>query len=225
MLRVIRKDLLLNKNVMLINGLTFGACLIFFATTGADLPPRHYAAFASFMVAFLPAVMVTREDKFNAMMLGCSLPVKRKTIVQARFLFSVGLAVFGILGAFLLAAFVPSSQFRPADIFAWGPFLTGMTGITIFLSLLLPFALRFGMKGILIFLIATQVLGVTLLTLVKMTGSGVGRRIVESVIGFFVRSQQALGPTGFNLLLAAVLLCLLGLSYLVSVRVFENREL
>ena len=225
MLKTIRKDLILNRNVMIINGVIFAACLGFFATTGSDFPPRLYAAFASFMVAFLPAVLVTREDKFNAMRLGCSLPVRRKTIVQARYALSVGLAVLGIFGAFLLAAFIPSSHFSPSDLFAWGTFLTGMTGITIFLSLLLPFTLRFGMQGILIFLIATQVLGVALLTLVKVTGSAVDKRVVDGIIGFFVRSQQALGPTVFNLLLSAALIGLLVVSYLVSVRVFENREL
>jgi hypothetical protein len=225
MLKVIRKDLILNKNVMLINSLIFGACLIFFTTTGSDFPPALYAGFASMMVAFFPAVMVTREDKFNAMMLGCSLPVRRKTIVRARYLLSVGLAFAGIIGAFLLASFVPFSHFRPADLFAWGPFLTGMTGITIFLSFLLPFTLRFGMKGILIFLIATQVLGVLLLTLAKVTQSNADRRIVESVIGFFARAHETLGPTGFNLLLGTILVVLLGLSYLISVRAFENREI
>ena len=225
MLRVIRKDLILNRNVILINAVIFGACLTLFTTWEQDLPPRLYAGFSSFLLAFLPAVLVTREDKFNAMALGCSLPVSRKAIVQARFALSVGIALPGILGAFLLGAFLPYSNFRAADLFAWAPILIGLAGVTIVLSLLLPFTLRFGMKGIMIFLIATQVLGVVLLTVVKVTGSSMDKAIVGRIIGFFVRAHEVLGSTGFNLSLAASLLSLLGLSYLVSVRVFERREL
>jgi len=58
-----------------------------------------------------------------------------------------------------------------------------------------------------------------------VTGSSVDKAIVGRIIGFFVRAHEVLGPTGFNLSLAASLLSLLGFSYLVSVRVFERREL
>ena len=102
----------LPRNIILINGAIFAACLSFFAVWEADLPARVYAGFSAFMVAFLPAVMVTREDKFEAMILGCSLPVERKTIVRARFVLSVGMALAGILGAFLLGSFLPFSSFR-----------------------------------------------------------------------------------------------------------------
>ena len=225
MLRVIRKDLILNRNVILVNSVIFVACLTYFATAATRIPPQLFAGFASFMMAFLPAVIVTREDKFNAMTLGCSLPVSRKAIVQARFALSVGMALLSILVAFLLGSFVPYSNFRASDLFSPGPLLIAVAGITIVLSLLLPFTLRFGMKGILIFLVATQVLGVVLLTVVKVTGSSMDKAIVGRIIGFFVRAHEVLGSTGFNLSLAASLLSLLGLSYLVSVRVFERREL
>ena len=77
MLRVIRKELILNRNVILINSVIFLACLTFFATMDSEMPVRLYAGFSSLMLSFLQAVMVTREDKFKAMTLGCSLPVSR----------------------------------------------------------------------------------------------------------------------------------------------------
>jgi hypothetical protein len=225
MLRVIRKELILNRNVILINGVIFLALLTFFATMDSEMPVKLYAGWSSLMLSFLPALMVTREDKFKAMTLGCSLPVSRKTVVQARFALSGGLAFLGILAAFLLGGFFPTSTFQPGDLFAWGPVIIGLSGITIVLSILLPITLRFGMHGIFIFLVGSQVLGVVMLTLVNVMGSSVDKRAVDRIVGFFVRAHATLGATTFNLCLVAFLLSLLSFSYLVSVRVFENREL
>jgi hypothetical protein len=225
MLRTIRKELILNRNVILMNGVIFLALLTFFATMDSEMPVKLYAGWSSLMLSFLPAVMVTREDKFKAMTLGCSLPVSRKTVVQARFALSGGLAFLGILAAFLLGGFFPTSTFQPGDLFAWGPVIIGLSGITIVLSILLPITLRFGMHGIFIFLVGSQVLGVVMLTLVNVMGSSVDKRAVDRIVGFFVRAHATLGATTFNLCLVAFLLSLLSVSYLVSVRVFENREL
>lgn len=225
MLRTIRKELILNRNVILMNGVIFLALLTFFATMDSEMPVKLYAGWSSLMLSFLPATMVTREDKFKAMTLGCSLPVSRKTVVQARFALSGGLAFLGILAAFLLGGFFPTSTFQPGDLFAWGPVIIGLSGITIVLSILLPITLRFGMHGIFIFLVGSQVLGVVMLTLVNVMGSSVDKRAVDRIVGFFVRAHATLGATTFNLCLVAFLLSLLSVSYLVSVRVFENREL
>jgi uncharacterized membrane protein len=223
--RVMKKDLILNRNVILINGAIFAACLCFFAVFEGGFSPTAYAGFSAFMVAFLPAAMVTREDKFKAMILGCSLPVERRTIVRARFVLSVGMALVGVLGAFLLASFLPFSSLRAGDLFAWGPLMTGLAGITLVLSLLLPFTLRYGMKGILIFLVSAQVLGAVLFAFMQATRSSADKVLVEKIVGALARLHALVGHTAFNALLVIVLLATLGVSYLVSVRVFERREL
>lgn len=225
MRRVIRKDLILSRDVILINGIVFLACLAFFAAESTRTPPRVYAGFASFMMAFLPAVLVTREDKFGAMALGCSLPVRRKTIVQARYVLSVIMAGVGLLGAFFFGAFAPFSHFGLADLFSWKPLLTGVTGVGLVLAIFLPFTFRFGMKGILVFLAGMQVLGALLFTLLQVTRSSLDRVIIGKIAGVFIRAHQALGTTGFTLALLASVALLLALSFLVSVRVFESREL
>lgn len=226
MLEVIKKDLILNRNVMLLNTVVFGGCLVVIAIWLPDFPPtRLFAGFAGIMMAFLPAITVTREDRFNAMALGCSLPVRRKTIVRARFVLSLGTASLGLLGIFLLVSLLPHSHYRPADLFDRGPLLTALAVIAIALSLLLPFILRFGMNGVLIFLVVTQVLGALLLTVVSVAGFAQHREIVGQIVGGFVRLRELTGPVVFGGLMTAVLLALLTFSYLVSVKVFENREL
>lgn len=224
-LKVMRKDLILNKRLIFVNALIFLACLSFFAQASQQTPPRVYAGFAGFMMAFLPSVLITREDKFNAMTLGCSLPVRRKTIVQARFLLSLGMSLVGIGGAFLLAVLVPGSSYTFGELFAWGPFITALTVITLVLSFLFSFTFRYGMKGLFIFLVTAQVLGVILFTLAQVTRSNLDKDIVDGIAGGFARVHAWAGSIGFKLILLGVIVGALSLAYRISVWAFERREL
>jgi hypothetical protein len=224
-LKVMRKDLILNKRLIFVNALIFLACLGFFAHASEQTPPRVYAGFAGFMMAFLPSILITREDKFNAMTLGCSLPVSRKTIVQARFLLSLGMSLVGIGGAFLFAVLIPGSRYTFGDLFSWGPFITALTVITLVLSFLFSFTFRYGMKGLFIFLIAAQVLGVILLTLAQVTRSNLDKIIVGWIAGGFLQIHDFAGPVGFRLIMVGLILSILFAAYRVSIRVFERREL
>jgi uncharacterized protein YhhL (DUF1145 family) len=184
-----------------------------------------FAGFAALMMAMLPATLITQEDKFKAMTLGCSLPVSRKAIVQARFVLALGMSLTGILGAFVLGVLVPSSRYAFGDLFAGIPLITAITWAGVLLSLFLPFTLRFGLKGLMIFIVVMQVLGVALLTLARLSRSSMDRVIIEGIAGFFSRLYASLGPNGFNLFMVAAISLLLSASYLVSVRLFVRREL
>jgi hypothetical protein len=135
------------------------------------------------------------------------------------------MALIGILAALFLGAVVPRSNFGLFDLLAPAPILAALTLVTLVLSFLLPFSLRFGAKGLFIFLIAAQVVGVILLTITMATRSSMDQRIVESIIRFFVNAHETLGGPGLAGVILAVLTVLLGLSYRVSLRVFESREL
>jgi len=224
-LRIMQKDLILNRQLILVNAVIFLACLSIFVLGPEHAPPRVYAGFAGFMMAFLPSVMITREDKFNAMTLGCSLPVSRKTIVQARFLLSLGMSVAGIVGALLFAVLLPGSRYAFGELFAWGPAITALTVIALTLSFLFAFTFRYGIKGLFIFLISTQVLGTILFTLAMVTRSNLDKIIVGWIAGGFRRVSDWAGPMGFRLIMLGAMLGILFGAYRVSVRVFERREL
>jgi hypothetical protein len=224
MLRLMQKDLILNKKLLLINAVIMLATLSYFAAGSTRTPPQVFAAFASLMMAILPATLITQADKFKAMTMGCSLPVGRKAIVQARFALAVAMALAGLLMAFLLGVLVPFSNYGFADLFAGKPILTALTGLGLVLSLILPFTLRHGLKGLLLLLVAFQVLGVVLITAAQLTRSSLDQEVIEAIAGSVTRLHGALGPTGFSLFMMAALSVLLSASYLVSVRVFQNRE-
>lgn len=225
MLKVMLKDLILSRTVLLVNGSLFGAFLAFLATVPEDVNPGFFVGSGSLMLAFLPVSMVIREDKFNAMTLQCSLPVTRREVVRGRFALAEGMGLLGMLGGILLGGLIPFSHFHLLELLAPAPLLTGVTLVTLVLSFLLPFSLRYGVKGLIVFLVAAQVLGVILLSTLMVAGSNIDRWIIEGIIGFFVRSRELLGGPGIALALLGVLALMYGVSYLVALRSFENREL
>ena len=72
---------------------------------------------------------------------------------------------------------------------------------------------------------AAQVLGVVLLTVTQVTNSNLDRRIIGAIGSFLSGLHRSLGTVGFNLVMVATMAGALTVSYLISVRIFENREL
>ena len=90
---------------------------------------------------------------------------------------------------------------------------------------MLPFTLRFGTAGLMIFLVTMQVIGIVLFMTVQLTDSSLDRRIVGGVIQAIRDAHAGLGRPAFELALVAALGLLVTLSYALSVRLFERREL
>jgi ABC-type transport system involved in multi-copper enzyme maturation permease subunit len=197
LVKLIKKDLILNKKLLLINAILLLACLCYFAAASTQTPPKVFAGFAGLMMAMIPSSLITQEDKFKAMTLGCSLPVSRKAIVEARFLLSLALAVGGLLTAFLFGVLVPFSAYAFADLFS---------------------------SGLLIVLVVMQVWGIVLFTIARLARAAPDLRIIDSVRRFFSRLHASLGPLGFNLAMVGCLLLLLFASYRISLWIFKRRE-
>jgi hypothetical protein len=224
MFKVMMKDLIMNRTALLANLLIMAAFLVFMSSWEEGASLGTYAFFSGVMMAFVPAMIVTREDKFKAMALGCSLPVSRETIVRARYVLAVGLGVAGILLAFSLAALAPTSQLGGAELFRLEPGLRALSVTTLLIALLLPFTLRFGAFGLILVLGSFQVLGIVALTLVKFTRSSADKRLVDSIVQSVGSLYAKFGPVGFDLLVVAFLAAVLLASYALSVWVFRRRE-
>jgi hypothetical protein len=225
MRRVVMKDFIMNRTALAANLFLLAAFLVFLSSFEGGASPGAYAFFSGIMMAMVPIMIVTREDKFNAMALGCSLPVTREVVVRSRYVLALGIAVLGVLFAFSLAALAPISQLRATELFRPEVLLQALSVATIATALLLPFTLRFGVIGLIVVLVASQVLGIVALTMVKFTQASADELLFDSIIravsGLYVR----VGPVGFDLLLLAFLAVLLLASYAVSVWVFKRREL
>lgn len=225
MLNVIKMDLIQNRVALLANLLIMAGFMSFMASWEEGLPPRAYATFTGLMMAFLPVMIVTREDKFKAMALGCSLPVSRETIVRARYSLALAGAAAGVAFAIGLALLVPTSKLTAEGLLRPGILLQGFTVPAFLLAFLLPFSFRFGAFGLILVLVGFQVLGIVGLWLVKFTNSDADRRFIDMLVEGFRNLHAQAGPVGFYLLLTAILLLVLMASYGLSVRVFRRREL
>jgi ABC-type transport system involved in multi-copper enzyme maturation permease subunit len=215
----------MNQVAIVVNLLFMAAFLTFMASWEEEVPPGSFAFFCGIMMAFIPAMVVTREDKYKAMALGCSLPVTRKTIVRSRYLLAVGSAVFGVFFAFLLGSFVPTTRLGPDVLFRLPIVLQALSVTILVISVLLPFTLRFGAMGLILVLAGFQVLGVVALTVVKITESSVDKRLIDGIIETVREIHAWAGPEGFYLLLLVFLMAVVAVSYALSVRVFNRREL
>jgi ABC-type transport system involved in multi-copper enzyme maturation permease subunit len=224
MLRVIRKDLILNQTAIGANLLIMAGFLCFMSSWKEGASAGSFAFFSGIMMAFVPVMVITREDKFKAMALGCSLPVTRKTIVQSRYMLAVACSVIGISFAFLVGAFFPLSELDSSLLFRPGTVFLALSVTTLAIALLLPFTLRFGAMGLILVLAGFQVLGILALTLVKMNESSADKRLLDTLIGSVVDLHSQVGPGIFYLLLLLFLCGVLAASYGMSLWVFRRRE-
>jgi ABC-type branched-subunit amino acid transport system ATPase component len=168
MLKVIRKDLILNRNALIMNGVIF---MGFAAYLGwePDTPVTVYVWLTTLMFTFLSATVMAREDKYRTTALSCSLPVTRRTIVRARYVMSIGLALAGVAVAFSLGSLLPFSQLPVDELLRARTLLLAVTVVVVALGVLLPFTVRFGMFGVFAFLIGAQVLGVLALVIARLS--------------------------------------------------------
>jgi hypothetical protein len=225
MLKVIRKDLILNRNALIMNGVIF---MGFAAYLGwePDTPVTVYVWLTTLMFTFLSATVMAREDKYRTTALSCSLPVTRRTIVRARYVMSIGLALAGVAVAFSLGSLLPFSQLPVDELLRARTLLLAVTVVVVALGVLLPFTVRFGMFGVFAFLIGAQVLGVLALVIARLSGGRIPiRQVIGSIAAAIQTLQTQLGSLGFDLLLLVALALGLATSHGLSQRVFAHREL
>jgi hypothetical protein len=224
MREVVWKDLLLNRNVLVPSSFLFAVMFGVMAAT-PESPLREYTVLTSVVVAFLPIMIVTGEDKARAMALTCSLPVTRRTVVRARFVLAVLMGTCGVLFALGLASVLPTSTLPAAALFRPANLLTGLAVVLVVMSLMLPLTLRFGAKGVILLLVVMQVIGVVLLTVVQVTRSSADKRLLGALVRGIGDLAGRLGPWAFYALVVLLLAVVIALSYRISVWTFVRREL
>lgn len=162
MRNLILKDLVLHKKFLAVISLLFIADMSFFGSRINS--PRIFFLFSMIMSGMIPVMIFTREDKFKALSMTCSLPVSRRQIVLARYvlgwLLTLTIEVL-MAGAVLL---FPGSKLGPSDLLNLNMFVFALAMMTAILSILMPLLIRFGIAGIFVVAIGAQVLGIIVLS-------------------------------------------------------------
>jgi ABC-2 type transport system permease protein len=224
MLDLIRKDLILNKKFLLIFGLLY---LVYLSYLGSRVGhPRELVVIGTLMCGLLPLIQYTREDKFKASIVNCSLPVTRREIVLSRYVLSWALTV-GLYVAFnIVITVLPIRKAAPGALFDVNTILFALSFMTIYLGLLLPLILRFGMVGMFSFLIGLQVFAVTSLLLdrFKVAHFRITAQAAWVKKGLF-SLRASLGAAAYDSLLIALMILLTLASFSFAVFLYKRKDL
>jgi hypothetical protein len=191
---------------------------------------REWLVFAAVYASFLSLTLFLREDKFHATAWSCTLPIRRQDLVQARFLASWILVSGALALGLILAVVMPGSQVQIAAVFDPSTLLLAAAVVTVILALMLPFAIRFGLIGVIIFLVGIQVLGTVVLLIAVNTSArarparGLLSGGMEALTDGLVGLREFLSPPGFYLVVALALILVNWLGFRLAVALFRRRE-
>lgn len=224
MTKLLRKDLILNRRNFLIFVPMVTIMMCFYARENMSV--HMFVTFGCLVMAIIPIASVAQETKFKAMMLNCSLPVDRSTIIRSKY---VGAWLVGLVGFLYIASLgmvLPWADFHAGDFFNVRRLIGLLTLLTIVIGGLFPFALRFGVKGLLIFFISLQLLGTGLLVLASSGILGFSiRGVIQGGMHLVNTLKESLGVTLFGWVWLMGLAILNTLSYLLAQRLFRNKDL
>jgi ABC-type transport system involved in multi-copper enzyme maturation permease subunit len=219
----LRKDLLLNARHLW--GILPWFVWVAYAMSEPDAG-RITAVGAAFVGALMATTIAAREDKLRTSATLASLPVRRRTLVQARYVVSyvVGAVTYLVVAA--MAAVLPWSVQRAAELFEVKTLLLTATLASTAIALLMPVVLRFGLLGVLVFLGAFQVVGVVLFVAADFFAARSGARLFFGTIERgVVALYSGLGQAGPIVETALIVSLSVWLSFRLSVFLAERRDL
>ena len=208
MRNLILKDLVLHKKFLAVISLLFIADMGFFGSRINS--PRIFFLFSMIMSGMIPVMIFTREDKFKALSMTCSLPVSRRQIVLARYvlgwLLTLTIEVL-MAGAVLL---FPGSKLGPSDLLNLNMFVFALAMMTAILSILMPLLIRFGIAGIFVVAIGAQVLGIIVLSF-RFKWNNILVALIAAMKSVFAFLSAGVDDPG-RLALVLAMICLVNLA-------------
>jgi len=226
MLKLLRMEYVVNRRQMLITAAIFSGYFLFMAYKIDS--PRVFLVTMSLMIGLaMPFGIIGRESKFKTASLVCSLPVRRTTVVLAKYAVGWIAMGFGLALALLLAAWLPFSKVSVAEILTLKSLSVCLLVVSILFGLIFPFTLRFGLVGIIILLVSSQLLGVVALILAQLLGRGPDP--LRTVITGIIKGLRAMlyheATPDFLMLLAAAILAINAASFFLSKALYACRDL
>jgi ABC-type transport system involved in multi-copper enzyme maturation permease subunit len=220
MRKFILKDFLLHKKFLL----GFGpAYVVYMAIFGSRIGGSGVSAgFGPLLYALLPLTIYAREDKFKAEGFSLSLPMTRRDLILSRYIMAwiTMLAMYG--SASVLSVLIPGTKLSTSTIFLPKTVLMALFFMTLIFGMLMPLFTRFGMVGLMVFLIAMQVLGIFFVVF-NMVIKDI-RTVIMSTVGAINKVQAAIGPAGSAAAAVILMIMFTYLSFELSVFVFKRKD-
>lgn len=221
---LLRKDLIFNRRLLLWNYAFYLLFLPVYAALVPGVPPGVYAGFAALVCSLVPLTLVARDDKFRTATLTCSLPVTRNAVVSARYWGGGLITLLAAVGILAVGYLVPQTGFAARGL-GTGPVLVVFVVAGLVQATLLPFAIRFGLSGLLVFFIATQLLGTVVFLIGLLAGVDTLRGVIQSTAALLATLRRVTGMPGFAAVLSIGVALLNLASHGLSCRLYRAREL
>lgn len=214
---LIIKDLCVLKNQMK----TLLLVLVFFIIFSII---NNDATFILFLIPFyMIMILITtfNYDEFNKWDSYCnSLPLSRKEIVKSKYILfnatSLSVLILGILASFIIPNFIENTTFESLFASIIGVFF----GICLVISLLIPFYYKFGSsKGRIMLFLCIVILA---LIIGMITSLDIFNNI--ELINL-INSLNNLSLGMITLLLIVLIVIIMVISYYISVKIYNNKEL
>ena len=214
---LIIKDLCVLKNQMK----TLLLVLVFFIIFSII---NNDATFILFLIPFyMIMILITtfNYDEFNKWDSYCnSLPLSRKEIVKSKYILfnatSLSVLILGILASFIIPNFIENTTFESLFASIIGVFF----GICLVISLLIPFYYEFGSsKGRIMLFLCIVILA---LIIGMITSLDIFNNI--ELINL-INSLNNLSLGMITLLLIVLIVIIMVISYYISVKIYNNKEL
>jgi hypothetical protein len=227
MRRLLRKDWILNHRALLTTYALWSVLWLGFPMmrpTG-NTSFNAWAVMVSLGCAFLPIIMALREDKYKGGALACSLPVTREAIVASRFVGGWLVALAGAAVAVGVMAVLSAAGRTELAAPAPGLFFGIVVTIGLVLALFLPFALRFGVTGVLVFLVAAQLAGIVTLLSAALFGLRGGPAVaIKGAAHAASLARTTLGPVAYHAVVLVLIAALNLASCRLSARIYRSRD-
>jgi hypothetical protein len=187
---------------------------------------RMFVVMACLISFMIPIQIIGREEKLKGNALTCSLPVKRGTIVLAKYLMGWLSMSACLVFSIIFGLIFPGSMVEAGQLLTLKTLFIAFVVFTILLGTVLPFAIRFGHVGLMLFLVGCQVLGIILFMIAALAGSF--RSVIQSFfaalsgIKSFLLAQG--GEPFYYGVLVALLVLLNLVSFFVSKALYARRE-
>ena len=235
MLKLIKKDLMFGRNSLLINFLlllVFGG--VMFKISMLDI----WLFIIIIYIAIFVISPITIEDKLKTDSLMASMPLKRSTIINSRYLFGIiiiiAVTIFMLSYGYVLDWFITANYIDYSNVFTFSRVFSMIFFSVVAVSFLIPVVFRFGQNGMMIGL-AVSVLLSTIIFMI--TALGLNSTILKRVLGgfferiengglsnFFAAISANIGPLFAGLILTGIMAVLIFISMRVSLFVYTRKE-
>jgi ABC-type transport system involved in multi-copper enzyme maturation permease subunit len=222
MFNICRKDFLFHRTYLLGIGVGYALYIgFFFSRIRAGLVP---SVIGPFLYAILPFILYSREDKFKSIAFGLSLPTTRRETIAARYLLGWALMLAVYLAGSALIPLMPGSRSAFGVVFDIRAILLTLSFMTLCFGTLMPLLIRFGVAGLMVPIVALQILGVILMIFRALVPLRIIKAVIMAVPQAIQAIQTAAGPAAAVAAVLAILALFNLASYGISAALFARKD-